>query len=365
MALELKGMNVLITCAGRRNYLVEYFRKALDKRGRILVTDASPDAPAMQEADGSFVVPQVDDPAYLDSLLSICRRNAVGLLVSVNDLELPVLASARERFEQVGTRMAVSGPGVIDIAFDKWKTIRFLEKAGMPFPQTLLTLEDARRAVSQGSLRFPLVIKPRWGTASLGIFFPEDEGELELVFELARKQLSRSMLAKASTADWEHCLLIQERLSGNEYGLDIVNDLNGKHATTFVKRKLAMRAGETDRAETVDDPILERLGAQIGQALRHVGNLDCDVFLTPQGPRVLELNPRFGGGYPFSHVAGANVPAALLAWADGRYPEPHWLKVRPGVRAAKCDRLVLASGQTCTMTAHEWRQVRLQPSHGQ
>jgi len=123
--------------------------------------------------------------------------------------------------------------------------------------------------------------------------------------------------------------------------LDIVNDLDGNYATTFVKRKLAMRAGETDRAITVDSEQLQELGQLIGGKLCHIGNLDCDVFVREGICYVLELNPRFGGGYPFSQVAGANIPAALIAWADGKEPDPSWLKVMPNVMASKCDRLVI------------------------
>src|SRR5690606_10426320 len=119
----------------------------------------------------------------------------------------------------------------------------------------------------------------------------------------------------------------QERLNSPEYGLDVINDLQGRYVTTFARRKLAMRAGETDRAVTIADERFTKAGARIGTTLRHVGNLDCDVFLREEEPVVLEMNPRFGGGYPFSHAAGAHVPAALVAWASKRDIDPSWLKI--------------------------------------
>jgi len=78
-----------------------------------------------------------------------------------------------------------------------------------------------------------------------------------------------------------------------------------------------MRGGETDSAVTVDEPRLRELGEQIAAGLGHIANLDVDVFLTDNGPHVLEMNPRLGGGYPFSHLAGANLPAAIVAWLRG------------------------------------------------
>jgi carbamoyl-phosphate synthase large subunit len=333
-------LNVLLTCAGRRNYLVEYFREALAGRGAVIASDASPDASALQEADRGFLVPPVTDPEYVHVLHDLCAREQVGLLVPLNDLELPVLARSRARFLATGTIPVVASPEVVDLCFDKLATFERLRELGIPAPRTYATLEDARAALSRGELAFPVIVKPRWGTASIGIDVAETADELELACRLGHARLMKTFLAAPSAADPGRAILVQERLPGQEHGLDIVNDLAGNHVATFAKRKLAMRAGETDRAVTVEDASLVALGRALGEALRHVGNLDCDVFVDGARASVLELNPRFGGGYPFSHAAGANLPAALVAWALGETPAPGWLAVRPGVASAKCDRLV-------------------------
>jgi carbamoyl-phosphate synthase large subunit len=146
-----------------------------------------------------------------------------------------------------------------------------------------------------------------------------------------------------SRADPGHGFIIQEWLAGQEYGFDVVNDLNGRYVCTLGRRKLDMRAGNTDRAETVADPALERLGEILGRQLRHLGSLDGDVLATHRGYCVLDLNPRFGGGYPFSHLAGANIPAALIAWASGQQPDPSWLRARPGVVVSKYDGMLITN----------------------
>lgn len=334
-------MNILLTCAGRRNYLIEFFKDALSGNGYVFAADADVYASALQEADKAFVVPGINQPDYLPTILSICRDHDVHILLSLNDLELPLLAAAKEHFAACGTLPIISSPDVIERCFDKWLTCQFVTQLGLQAPATFLSLQDALYALEDGTLNFPLVVKPRWGSASIGIVYPDDMDELEWAYQLVHRQVKCSMLASASAADPEQSVLIQEKITGDEYGLDIVNDLQGKYTTTFVKRKLSMRAGETDRAITVSKPELLDLGQQIGQALKHIGNLDCDVLMGQHGPVVLELNPRFGGGYPFSHLAGANLPKALLAWAAGQTPNPEWLRVEPGVAAAKCDRLVL------------------------
>jgi carbamoyl-phosphate synthase large subunit len=189
------------------------------------------------------------------------------------------------------------------------------------------------------------VVKPRWGTASIGIEYSDNDEELDLDYTRTKKRIPRTILREISATDPDRCILIQERLCGQEYGLDIVNDLEGHYVCTFVKRKLAMRAGETDRAITVENHWLEGIGEVIGRKLGHVGVLDCDVIVIRDKCYVLDMNPRFGGGYPFSHIAGANLPAVLLAWANREQPHADWLKVQPNITASKCDGLVMVDNK--------------------
>jgi|ERR1700719_706032 len=333
-------MNVMLTCAGRRNYLVEFFQEALRGRGLVFAADACTDAPALSQADKSFILPSLNHPAYVDTLLTICQRHRVFLLIPLNDLELRLLASHSARFLEVGTLPVISSPEVIQTCSDKWETFNFLKASNFEGPNSCLSLAEAREALAQRNLRFPLVVKPRWGSASIGIEYSDDDEELELNYRLARTRLPRTSLREISATDPERSILIQERLCGQEYGLDIVNDLEGHHVCTFVKRKVAMRAGETDRAITVRDESLEKVGEAIGRKLGHIGMLDCDAIVTEGACHVLDLNPRFGGGYPFSHMAGANLPAALIAWANGEQPDANWLMVEPNVMTCKCDKLV-------------------------
>jgi carbamoyl-phosphate synthase large subunit len=333
-------MNIMLTCAGRRNYLVKFFQAALENRGLVFAGDASLEAPALQEADESFLLPSVNDSDYFDKLLYICQEKKVKLLIPLNDLELPYLAKQRDHFLKIGTIPIVSSPEIINICFDKWATFQFLETIGIPTPKTYLSLEEAQKAIQQGEIIFPLVIKPRWGSASIGIEYPEDHEELELAYRFVKKAIQKSFLATVSSTDFDKCILIQEKLIGQEHGLDIINNLESSYITTFVKRKLTMRAGETDRAVTIANQELKKLGEKIGTSLGHIGNLDCDVIVGQKGNCVLEMNPRFGGGYPFSHLAGANIPAALIAWANGENSHDQWLNVQPNIMSAKYDCLV-------------------------
>lgn len=333
-------MNVLLTCAGRRNYLIKAFQEALQGQGHVYATDAHPEAPALQEADRGFTLPPVHHADYAPGLLQLCQEQEIGLLVPLNDLELPQLSEMSAGLQAIGTTAVVSSPAVIETCGDKFATFQFLRQQGISTPGTYLTLAETVAEIECDKLLWPVVVKPRWGSGSIGIEIAHDAEELQLAYRFAGKAVRRSCLAHISQAEPKHCLVIQERIAGDEYGLDIINDLNGRYVTTLSKRKLSMRAGETDRAVTVHDQQLELLGKRIGEALGHIGNLDCDVIVSNDGPVVLEMNPRFGGSYPFSHQAGANLPAALLAWARGETPQPEWLRVRENITSAKCDRLV-------------------------
>lgn len=338
-------MNVLLTCAGRRNYMVQFFQEALGKKGLVFACDASQEASALQDADESFLVPSVSDDNYFDSLIEICKQKKVRLLIPLNDLELPYLSRQRDRFLSIGTIPVVSDPEVIDTCFDKFATFEFLQKIGVSVPKTYVSLSDAKDALKSGEISFPLVVKPRWGSGSIGIEYPEDEEELDLAYRFVKKTVGRSILAKVSSTDFERCILIQEKLIGPEYGVGIVNDLDTNHMTTFIKRKLAMRAGETDKAYTVHNDEIKQIAKTISKSLCHRGNLDCDVIIGENGAKVIELNPRFGGGYPFSHVAGANIPAALIAWANNDPINPDWLTVQENITSTKCDRIVIIRKQ--------------------
>jgi carbamoyl-phosphate synthase large subunit len=265
----------------------------------------------------------------------------VGLVVPALEPELPLLAEHRGRFTRLGALPLISSGEVVSRCHDKLEAARLLESCGLRAPRTFATLEAAREALANGEVSFPLVIKPRWGVSSIGLQVVEDGEELELAYRLTRKQLPRTILARESAADPERCVLVQEHLAGDEYGLDVVNDLEGRHVCTFVKRKLRMRGGQTDRAVTVSDRRLEAVGRALGEKLGHVGLLDCDAFATGESVWVIDLNPRIGGGYPFSHAAGADFPSALIAWVKGRRADPRWLRVEPGITAARSEELLV------------------------
>ena len=332
-------MNILFTCAGRRTYLLKYFKENLSEGDKIVATDMQLSAPALQAADVKIQVPAVYDPKYIDITLNICKEQKIDALFCLNDLELPILAENKARFEALGVKVIVSDPEVIDIAFDKYKTAQWVESLGLNAPKTYVTLASAKEALAKGEISFPLFMKPRWGSGSIGLETIDDMEELDIYYHLLLKKIKKTILATASVGD--EYIMIQEKLTGKEFGLDVMNDLQGKNVAVSVKQKLAMRAGETDKAITVDIPEVYEMGRKIGENLKHIGNLDVDIMQRANGDYcVLELNPRFGGGYPFSYEAGVNMPKAIIQWVKGEKVDAAILKPEIGKMFAKNDYLM-------------------------
>ncbi len=336
--------NVMLTCAGRRSNMVEYFKEALGPRGKVFACDACAESPALQAADYACVVPPVHDPDYVEALIEICRNHCIHLLVPAFEPELPLLAAHHARFCAVGTLALVSSSQVVATCYDKLATTDFLQECGILTPKNYLSLNDARAALASGELAFPVIVKPRWGVGSIETECAFYEEEFEAIYKVLSRRIALHFSGESNAPKPTELVLIQQQLSGQEYGLDIVNDLEGRYVGTFAKRKLRMRVGQTDRAITVDDEALQNLGERLGRRLGHIGILDCDVFLANQDHYVLDLNPRIGGGYPFSHVAGANFPAALIAWLNREEPDPAWLRVKPNVLASKFDCFEVRAG---------------------
>ena len=324
-------MNILLTSVGRRSYLVKYFQEALGAGGQVHVSNSSPITPAFLCADKSTVTPLIYEDDYISFLKNYCSENKIEAVISLFDIDLPILSANKKVFEEIGVKVIVSNSDVIDICNDKWKTYKFLVDNGFHAPKTYISNEAALEAISKGDIDFPVMIKPRWGMGSIAVFEAENIQELEVFYNKVLADIKSSYLKYEAQANIDESVLIQEKLKGKEYGLDVINNLECTYENTIVKRKFAMRSGETDCAETVFEPVLEELGEKIAKKLQHLANLDVDVFFDGETPYILEMNARFGGGYPFSHMAGVNLPLAIVKWLRNEPVDKDLLEARTGV----------------------------------
>ena len=309
-----KEVNVLLTSVGRRGYLVNYFKEALSGIGKVYVSNSSDISPAFNYADASVVTPIIYDEGYIEFLLDYCFKNGIKAIISLFDIDLPVLSRNKEKFEEFGIKIIVSDIETVMICNDKYKTYNFLKNNNFNVKKTYLSKSEALKDIARGIINYPLIIKPRWGMGSISVLQVDNEEELNILYNKTLKNIKDTYLKYEANEDIENSILIQEKIKGQEYGIDIINDLEGNYVNTIVKKKLAMRSGETDCAVVVENEEIEKLGAQISKLLRHVANLDVDLFIEDGKIYVLEMNARFGGGYPFSHKAGVDLPKAIINW---------------------------------------------------
>jgi carbamoyl-phosphate synthase large subunit len=317
-------MNLLFSCIGRRGYIAEWFREHLAPGDRIVGTGDSPWVPGFHTCDLAVLMPDVKSDAYVPTLLDLCRKEKIDALLSFFDPDVEVLSRQRERFRELGVLPLVPDERVTGISLDKLATLRFLREQGVRAPQTFANPEEARTALGAGRLRYPLVVKPRFGFASRNLFLARDDQELRTFFAYAPD------------------MIIQEQVAGEEHNLDVLSDLEGRVISVVVKRKILMRAGETDQAETVHHAGALEVGVRLAEALRNVGPLDVDLFVSGDDVVVLELNARFGGAYPASHLAGADFPRKILDMVRGRRLERDVGRYAAGVQMMKDYRILPA-----------------------
>lgn len=316
-------MNLLLTTVGRRNYLIDFFRNEMSKGDRIIVTNSVEEASGMYVADKSYVCPPIRSEKYLPFILDLIVKEKIDAIIPLFDLDLSALSQRKTEIEALGTKLIASDYAFIDTCFDKMAYESFLKPLDIQSPKTYIDLNEATPDLKSGKLHFPLVLKPRWGMGSVATEIVKNENDLSLTYTYLSNKLEQSFLTDPVPEGYKNSIMVQSFSKGVEYGLDVINDLNGNYFACVVRKKLAMRAGETDAATVLKNPILETLAEKIGKASKHIGVLDIDLILTETNDAVIiDMNPRFGGGYPFSHIAGANVPKLILSWLKNDTPEP-------------------------------------------
>lgn len=294
-------MNILILSAGTRNKIVQYFRKALAGRGLVIATDCSDIAPAIYDADRFHIVPRMTEPGYLDVILKICKEENITGVLSLIDPELSLLAQNREKFAAVGTTVIGSSFELCEMSLDKFQMYNWLTAHGYRCAKSYMNKEAFFADVAAGLISYPVFVKPAKGSASISISKVYDRETIELLFA------------------HEDGLMIQEFLDGQEIGADVYIDmLSHEVVSIFAKKKLRMRAGETDKSVSFKD---ERLFALIERFVKEAGftgQIDIDIFDVNGEYYLSEVNPRFGGGYPHAYESGVDHMKLILNNLEGK-----------------------------------------------
>ena len=294
-------MNVLLLSVGTRNKIVQYFKRELGEGGRVIVTDMTELAPAVYEADAFYKVPRITEPGYIDLILDICRKESISAVLTLIDPELSLLAAHKDDFAALGVTVIGSSYDLCERALDKMQMYEWLRDHGYPCARSYDKKEDFYRDLDAGAIDFPVFVKPIRGSASIAISRVEDRETVDLLFAHSEG------------------LMIQEFLHGQEIGADCYIDMvSGELVSVFTKKKILMRAGETDKAVSFKDPALFEMIEHFVRESGWRGQIDIDIFEMDGVYCVSEVNPRFGGGYPHAYECGCNHMALILRNLEGK-----------------------------------------------
>ncbi|RYY31261.1 MAG: ATP-grasp domain-containing protein [Chitinophagaceae bacterium] len=286
-------MNILITSAGQRVSLVRAFQtqlKSVYPGAKVFTTDMQPAlSAACNVSDGYFQVKRVTDPAYMQELEEICMANEVGMIVPTIDTELLVLATHKQQFAAKGIHIIVCDHDFTASCRDKRIINKFFEKAGVEVP----------KEVDRYKPTFPLFIKPFDGSLSADIFLVHNAD-----------QLSPAQVENPRFMFMEYI----DRNEYDEYTVDMYYDRNNALKCLVPRKRIHVRAGEINKGLTCKNPIVSFLLEKLPVINGAVGCLTLQIFMSRKTGRMvaIEINPRFGGGYPLSYQAGANYPLWLI-----------------------------------------------------
>ncbi len=282
-------MNILILSAGTRNKIVKYFKNAVGENGKVIATDCSSIAPAIYDADGYYIVPRVTADGYIDVILDICKKEKIDGVLSLIDPELSLIAKNEDKFQEIGTTVIGSSYEICERTLNKYSMYKWLCENGYNCAKTYMDKDEFFADVDTGKITYPVFVKPVCGSASIAISKVYDRETVELLFV------------------HDDNLMIQEFLDGQEIGADCYIDmLSAEVVSIFTKKKLVMRAGETDKSVSFKDQKLFGLVDKFCRDFGFRGQIDIDIFEIDGEYYISEVNPRFGGGYPHAYECGVD-----------------------------------------------------------
>ena len=294
-------INILILSAGTRNKVVQYFKKALSGKGLVIATDCSNLAPAIYDADKYYIVPRMTDDGYLDVILDICKNEKITGVLSLIDPELSLLANNVEKFESVGTIVIGSSYELCERSLDKYEMYKWLVENDYKCAKSYMDKDEFFADLDNETAKFPVFVKPVRGSASISISKVTDRETVDLLFA------------------HEDGLMIQEFLDGQEIGADVYIDMiTGEVVSIFTKKKIKMRAGETDKAVSFKDEKLFELIKEFVIRAGYRGQIDIDIFDINGEYYISEVNPRFGGGYPHAYESGSDHMSLIVNNLEGK-----------------------------------------------
>ena len=297
------GVAVLLTGVGKRYDIVSAFAQ----HATVIAADPNPLAPAQYAAHHRVAVPRIDDPSYVPALQALCDRHNVGAVVPLTDLDLEVLAHARNAGQLPAF---VPDPEIARATFDKYEAHLLLARLGLPSPPTALPGEPISG--------YPVMVKPRRGSGARSIHRADDERAAEFFVDYVREPT-----------------MVQRCMDGPEFSVDVLCDLRGRCLNAIPRTMIESRGGESIKGTVIADAELIELGRRVSEALGVRGPATIQAFRDREiGLGITDVNTRFGGAFPapmYAALPGRTYPELIVRMAAGEEIEPHVGEFRAGV----------------------------------
>ena len=280
-------MNILLLSVGRRGELLKDFKQSAEAGSKLIATDNSPYAPALYFADKYYLVPKITDSKYIDTILDICEKEQINAVTTFIDPEIEILAKNRGAFESRQIEVLAPFERTAELCFDKFEMFKHLQKCGIETVLTWGSIEDFDKSRNAGKISFPVFVKPRRGSGSVG----------------ARRINSYDALIKAINDD--SSLIIQELMDCVDLDADVyIDTISHEAVSAFAKKKIESRIGGASKTVSFKDERLFSFIKRIVKEFQFNGPIDMDFFFRDGKYFLSEINPRFGGAYLHAYGAG-------------------------------------------------------------
>ena len=317
-------MNILMCSVGRRGELLKNFRSSMVSGSKIIATDLSPYAPALYMADKQYLVPRIDDPVYVETVLDICKKEKINAVTTFIDPEIEILAKNRDKFEAQGVEVLAPYEETAKLCFDKYLMFQHLMKNNIPTVMTWGTLEQFEKAFDAGEVEFPVFVKPRTGSGSVG----------------ARKVYSYEILSEAMAED--PSLIVQEYMDCIDLDADVyIDTITHEAVAAFSKKKIETRIGGASKTVSFKDEKLFDFISKIVKTLKFNGPVDMDFFYRDGQYYLSEVNPRFGGAYLHAYGAGVDFIKMIENNLNGIANKPNFGDYEEGIVMMMYDSVVI------------------------
>ncbi len=286
-------MNILITSAGRRVSLVRAFQKELKKlfpEAKVIAADANPSlSAACHAANSYFKVPRLDHPDYISSLIASCKDHQIKLVVPTIDTELLLLSKNKKLLEQNNITPIIASVDFIEKCRDKRVIHDFFESHDIAIA----------KEYSKKDYTLPMFIKPIDGSRSVDTYL------IRAKEDLTDYHFSNEKLMFLQYLDHDKY---------NEFTCDLYYGRDHKLKCAVPRKRIEVRDGEVNKALTMNNELVTYIRKNLNYVEGAIGCLTAQFFKHRSGSAIygIEINPRFGGGYPLSYLAGANFPKWII-----------------------------------------------------